>query len=139
MNARILGGILTALLAVTGCSRPDSTPAVSGRAQAERSSTQSPASFVNRVWIVAESKQVAPGELRVFLSEGTLVMASAHGTPAFGTWRHDGGHLTITEEGREYTVEILELNENALRIRIHRPGEPVDIRFEPSSKCATEF
>jgi hypothetical protein len=31
---------------------------------------------------------VAGGELRVFLSEGTLVMASSHGTPAFGTWSY---------------------------------------------------
>ncbi|WP_411728674.1 hypothetical protein [Methyloglobulus sp.] len=92
------------------------------------------ASFVNRVWVVAESGQVVPGELRVFLSEGTLVMASPHGIPALGTWRHHDGHLTITEEGREYEVEILELGKNAFRIRIHGPGEPVNIRFTPAEQ-----
>jgi hypothetical protein len=42
--------------------------------------------------------------------------------------------LTITEEGREYGVEILELNENAFRIRIRGPGEPIDIRFKPAEQ-----
>ena len=81
---------------------------------------------------MAESQQVAPGELRVFLSEGTLVMASPHSTPSLGSWRYRDGHLTITEEGLEYDVEILELSEDAFRIRIHSPGEPVDIRFKPA-------
>ena len=58
-----------------------------------------PASFVNRVWVVAESPQVERGEMRVFLSDSTLVMTSPHGTPAFGTWRVRNGQLTITEEG----------------------------------------
>ncbi len=130
MSVRILGTLLTALLAVAGCSPPDSSHTVSGRATTQGPFLGAPASFVNRVWVVAESKQVAPGELRIFLSEGTLVMASPHGTPALGTWRYDGGHLTITEDGREYQVEIQELNENVFRIRIHGPGEPVDIRFQ---------
>lgn len=86
--------------------------------------------------VVAESQQVAPGELRVFLSEGTLVMASPHGTPALGSWRYRGGRLTITEEGLPYDVDILELRQSAFRIRIHGPGEPVDIRFEPAGQPA---
>lgn len=135
MSARVLGTVLTALLAVAGCS-PDSSPRVSTPATTDEVSTDAPASFVNRVWVVAESKQVALGELRVFLAEGTLVMASPHGTAALGTWRHHDGHLAITEEGREYEVEILELNKNAFRIRIHGPGGPVDIRFKPAEQPA---
>jgi hypothetical protein len=61
-------------------------------------------------------------------------MAGPHGTPAFGTWHYHDRHLTITEEGREYEVEILELNENAFGIRIHGPGEPVDIRFKAAEQ-----
>jgi hypothetical protein len=49
-------------------------------------------------------------------------------------WHYHDRHLTISEEGREYEVEILELNENAFRIRIHGPGEPVDIRFKPAEQ-----
>ncbi len=137
MSTRVFGTVLTALLAVAGCSPPDSSPTATARATTTQEPTGTPASFVNRVWVVAESKQVAPGELRVFLSEGTLAMASPHGTPAFGTWRYDGGHLTITEEGREYEVEILELNERTFRVRIHSPGEPIDIRFKPADQPPT--
>lgn len=100
---------------------------------AERPSA-APVAFVNRVWVVAESDQVAPGELRVFLSDGTLVMTSPHGTPALGTWSYRDGHLTITEEGVQYEVDILELTRDTFRIRIHSPGEPVVIRFEPAAQ-----
>jgi hypothetical protein len=110
-----------ALLSVPGCS-----------GQRAAGSEGQAATFVNRVWSVAESKQVARGELRVFLSEGTLVMASTHGTPALGTWRAREGGLTITEEGLEYQVDILELTEDAFRIRVHSPGEPVEILFRPA-------
>jgi hypothetical protein len=93
-------------------------------------------SFVNRVWTVAESQQVVPGELRVFLSEGTLVMASPHAKPALGSWRGQDGRLTITEEGLEYQVDILELTDDAFRIRIHSPGELVEILFRPAGSPA---
>lgn len=89
----------------------------------------SPPAFVDRVWIVAESEQIATGEIRVFLSEGTLVLASPHATPAFGSWSYVDGRLTIVEEGVEYAADILELTGDAFRIRIHSPGEPVEIRF----------
>lgn len=92
--------------------------------------------FVNRVWVVAESEQVSIGELRVFLSEGTLVMASEHGTPALGSWRYENDRLTIIEEGIEYDVDILELGKDVFRIRIHSPGDPVDIRFAPADTPA---
>jgi hypothetical protein len=57
-------------------------------------------------------------------------MASTHGTPAFGTWTYSDGHLTITEDGIKYKVDILELTADVFRIRINGPGEPVDIRFK---------
>lgn len=134
MSARVFGILVVAWLAAVGCSSRDSSREGSDRAITEEVSTVAAASFINRVWVVAESQQVAPGELRVFLSEGTLVMASPHGTPALGRWRHRDGRLTITEEGLSYDVEILELSQNAFRIRIHSPGEPVDIRFEPAGQ-----
>lgn len=95
--------------------------------------TVHPKRFVNRVWRVAESPQVQKGSLRVFLADGTLVMADPHAEPALGTWTMDGGELTITEEGLTYSVEIVELTEQVFRIRIRGPGEPVDIRFEPAT------
>lgn len=131
MNAQVFGTIVVALIALSGCSPRDSSPGVSTEETVEASEA-TPASFVNRVWVVAESEQVALGELRVFLSEGTLVMASSHATPALGTWTYEDGRLTITEEGLKYNVDILELTEDTFHIRIHSLGEPVETRFEPA-------
>lgn len=133
MVIRLLGAVLVGSFA-GACSPPESVPPVPDRPDAEAAATGSEASFVNRVWVVAESPQVAPGSLRVFLSDGTLVMASPHATPAFGTWRRNDGRLTIIEEGVEYDVDIVELNENEFRVRIYSPAEPVDIRFEPAER-----
>lgn len=91
-----------------------------------------PPAFADRVWVVAESEQVAPGETRIFLSDGTLVMTSPHAMPAFGTWRYDAGELTITEEGIRCPVDILDLDPQTFTIRIQGPGEPVVIRFAPA-------
>ena len=93
---------------------------------------------MNRVWEIVESPQVQPGALRVFLSDGTLVMASPNATPAFGSWRYADGRLTIIEEGREYPTEILALTDREFRIRMHSPGEPVEIRFAPAKQPSLE-
>ena len=63
-------------------------------------------------------------------------MASPHSTPAFGQWASAAGRLTITEEGRDYPADILALDEDAFRIRINGPGEPVEILFAPAPQVA---
>jgi hypothetical protein len=126
MLTRVLRAIAVASL-TAGCT-VDAPSAPPG----ETAATRAPASFINKVWTVAESEQVAVGELRVFLSDGTLVMASSHSTPAFGTWNYQGGQLAITEEGLTYSVEILELTQDTFHIRIRSPGDPVVIRFRPA-------
>jgi hypothetical protein len=120
---------------VDGCTADTpSTEPPAAVAPARETASAGAASFINKVWTVVESEHVAPGELRVFLSNGTLVMASSNNTstPAFGTWSYNDGRLTITEEGLKYDVDILELSRDTFRIRIHSPGEPVVIRFAPA-------
>ena len=143
MATRILAMIVVSLLALVACEKKDGPPAAAAPAAEPAAVAASipadlEASFVNKVWVVSESKQVAPGEIRVFLSDGTLVMASPHAKPAFGGWRYDGGHLTITEEGRDYPVDIIALSESAFRIRMHSPGEPVEILFAPAEQSQPE-
>ena len=128
-----------ALLGALGsCAAP---PPPSSPAQAEPTSISaapantpgaSPATFVNRVWRVADATAVAPGQLYVFLSEGTLVMTSPSSSPSLGTWRRDGDGFTMVEDGRPYRVDILELTDQEFRIRSHNPGQPVDIRLVPA-------
>jgi len=133
MLVRVLRAIAVAMI-TAGCTgeAPSAEKAASAAAARGTSSTPAPASFINKVWTVAESEQVARGDLRVFLSDGTLVMASSHGTPAFGTWSYKDGQLTTTEGGLKYDVEILELTQDTFRIRIRSPGDPVVIRFTPA-------
>jgi hypothetical protein len=115
--------VLSILAGLAGCSRED-TPAK----PVPTSPTES-VTLVDRVWKVAESTGMTPGQLVVFLSDSTLVFASPHEEPTLGTWGYVGGSLTMVEEGIPYTVEVLELNAQELRIRSHNPGEPVETRF----------
>lgn len=116
------------LFSLLGCSRP--APNV---AQGPTVPVEERATFVNRVWSVAESTGMSPGQLVVFLSEGTLVFADPYGNkPAFGAWKYDGTSLTMVEEGIPYKVDILGLNNTEFRIRSHNPGGVVETRLVPA-------
>ncbi len=121
--------VVTILFTLLGCSKPGNN----GGPKAESPSGEQ-ATFVNRVWRVAESTDVAPGLLCVFLSEGTLVFASPNGKPALGTWNHNGRSLTMVEEGIPYTVDILRLSKTEFRIRSQNPGGVVETRFVPAEE-----
>jgi hypothetical protein len=95
--------------------------------------TSAPATFVNRVWEVAESSAVAPGHLSIFLAEGTLVVASPTGTPSLGRWSRSGEGLTMIEGGISYATDIVALSADEFRIRSHNPGTAVDIRLVPAA------
>jgi hypothetical protein len=90
-------------------------------------------SFVNRVWSVQSSNAVAPGQLYVFLSDGTLVIASPNARPALGSWKQQDRSFTMVEEGITYPVEILELTQDRFRIRMRNPGEPVEMTLVPAA------
>jgi hypothetical protein len=88
--------------------------------------------FANRVWQVTASSGVAPGTLYVFLSEGTLLVASPKGKPALGTWKYEGGGLTMVEEGIPYKTDVLHLSATEFKIRSNNPGQPVEISLVPA-------
>lgn len=89
--------------------------------------------FVNQVWKVSESRDVALGMLYVFLSDGTLVMSAPGSRPALGTWAAQGEGLTMTEDGITYSVQVLESSPARFRLRSFNPGEPVDITLVPAA------
>lgn len=110
---------LILLLSVgTGCAKPVPQEARAGKP-----------SFENRVWTVAESDSVAKGTLYVFLSEGTLVIASPHSKPMLGSWRREGDGLVMVEDSIAYPTDILHLDEREFRIRSHNPGTPVEMKL----------
>ena len=94
--------------------------------------------FVNRVWRVSESSGMSPGQLVVFLSDGTLVFASNNAKPAFGQWRSEKGALTMVEEGIAYPTDILGLSASEFRIRSHNPGGTAETRFVPADSAALQ-
>ena len=65
-------------------------------------------------------------------------MTSPNSTPAFGQWRSEDGRLAITEEGRDYPTDILDLSDDAFRIRMHSPGKPVEILFAPAPQVTPD-
>lgn len=144
MAIRSLALLVVSMLALVACGQSDKpkpapTPTVEPAPIVAPAPAESKSSFVNTVWAVAESKQVMPGDLRVFLSDGTLVMTSPNATPAFGSWRYENGQLTIVEEGLEYPTEILELNDRLFRIRMRSRGEPVEILFAPADQAPADM
>lgn len=119
---RTLTWVVTIGLVLSGCSE-QSTPTKNS----PQDTAESPPGFVNIVWKVSESSSVAPGTLYVFLSEGTLLVASPHGKPALGTWKDLGGVLTMVEEGIPYQVDVLGLSQDQFKIRSHNPAKPAEI------------
>jgi hypothetical protein len=117
-------------LALAGCARPAAPPPAPN--------ATAPVGFVNRVWKVEKSSSVSPDTLYVFLSDGTLVVTSPHGKPSLGTWKSEGGKLTMVEEGLSYPVDVLALDASRFSIRSHNPGEPVDIEMVPAPSPAAD-
>ena len=143
MKTRTSSAIAVSILALAACGKreppqPAPEPPAAPEPAAEPAAPASAASFIGRTWEVIESKQVAKGSLRVFLPDGKLAMSDPGATPAFGSWRYDDGRLTIIEEGHEYPTEILELSDRAFRIRMHSPGEPIEILFAPAAQDVTQ-
>ncbi len=137
MGTRTLVTLATVVFSLAGCGKREAPPVPAQEPAVPEAPAQPSASFVNRVWEV-ESPQADAGALRVFLSDGTLVMASPNATPAFGSWRYADGQLTIIEEGQAYPADILALTDREFRIRMHSPGEPVEIRFAPAKQPPLE-
>lgn len=137
-GGRGLAGGLLLLYAAAACSRdsaapPKAPPPPPQQPQGAVAPVRDSAAFENRVWKVKRSPTVEAGQLYVFLADGTLLIASAHGTPALGKWRLEGEQMTMVEEGIPYRVTILHSSPDSFNIRMANPGEPVDIDFVPAS------
>ncbi|APQ11626.1 hypothetical protein NS274_19520 [Pseudomonas oryzihabitans] len=95
--------------------------------------TSAQESFVNKVWQIKTSNSIEPGMLYVFLSDGTLVMASPSSQPSLGRWARTEKGLNLIEEGITYPTEILSLKRDEFRIRSLNPGDPVELQLTPAA------
>lgn len=130
---RALLSTLCLVLAACG-GQPDAAPPGAAEATWVSSATKALPAFVDKVWVVEDSPQVAPGEVRAFLADGSLLMSSPHALPATGSWTYEQQQLRITEEGQVYPADILELTADTLRLQMHSPGEPVLITFSSAGE-----
>jgi hypothetical protein len=119
--------VMLAALSTIACAQKEPPAAAEPAPIGAPEPARAAATFINKVWAVDDSPTVARGQLYVFLSEGTLVIASGTGTPSLGKWKQENGLLTMTEEGIAYPTDILELTADRFRVRSHNPGEAVEI------------
>jgi hypothetical protein len=134
---------LAAGLLLCACSKPapPTTPAsdmpsaapAAGSGESAGSAHQPVPDFANRVWKVAKGSAGDPGTFYVFLSDGSMLIASPHGTPALGGWHYSGEVLTLVEEGLPHQATVLQATPDTLAIRIAGPGQPVAMTFVPGT------
>ena len=83
----------------------------------------------NRVWLDTGA-DAAPGSLRAFLSDGTLVMTSCVEVYRLAPWRWiDGSRLAWEEDGRSLHGEVVLVGRDEMVLAIELGGETVTRRF----------
>jgi hypothetical protein len=135
---RVLPALLAATLS-TACNRPGQlTVPASGASSGASGMAAGPAGsraeaaapdFANRVWKVAKGSEGDPGTFYVFLADGSLLVASPHGTPSLGDWHYSGDVLTMVEEGVPHQATLVRSTPDTFAIRIAGPGRPVLVTF----------
>jgi uncharacterized membrane protein len=87
--------------------------------------------FTNRVWTVVESAG-GPGDLYIFLSEGTFIRASEGGGPDIGKWSWDGKQLTVLWDTMPYTADIDSLTDSYFKLTFHLVSRSFDVALVPA-------
>src|SRR4051794_6126708 len=103
-RAAIIGLVLLASACFGGSSAPPKAPPAPA--------PPPPPAFVDRAWRVVAPSDIPPGPIYVFLSDNTMLIASATGPPALGRWTMSGQSLVMIEEGLSYSTDIVELSAN---------------------------
>jgi hypothetical protein len=126
---------LFALLALWGVGLGSALPA-----RAEDQTDGSPAGIkatadtaipglVNRVWQQTDSDEL-PGVIRIFLSDGTLVMDSCWETHRLSAWKLvDDGKLSWTEDGTDISARVAALTDDTLTLVLELKGGAVEEHY----------
>jgi hypothetical protein len=127
---------LFALLALWGVGAGSALPARADEAAAEAApaktragTTVGPAGLVNRIWQRWEADG-QPGVVRIFLSDGTLVMDDCWETHRLSSWtRGPDGQLNWHEDGKEIRARVKSLGLDRLVLLVERRGGAVEERY----------
>ena len=111
---------------------PSATPAPATVEPASSGDSATPADpervLAGKVWRVERRSDGGDiGSTYAFLADGTLVVDGPHGTPMTGSWRADGGALSMTEEGIAYPTDLVVRDADHVTLRSHNPGGVVEL------------
>ena len=108
------------IMLLVGCGPPRA-----GETQAPKDALSQP-QFVGKVWLATDAS-AAPGTLRIFLPNGTLLMDSCGETYRLAEWRTVGERrLEWTEDTARIAAEITRLTDDELQLRLQLGGEAKD-------------
>ncbi len=122
------------LLAATlpGCRPAAEEPPPSETAQSAVPAPAASPELTDRIWIRTDPS--APvGEMRAFLTDGSLLMDSCWETYRLVRWSQTGDTLVWDEDGAEIKAEIVSLTAQELHLRLSLVDGPKDERYQPAT------
>jgi hypothetical protein len=115
-NVVLSAGLVACLMAAAACHGPSTdqvAPAASRDAQP---------SFVGKAW-QSTDPSAAPGTLRIFLPDGTLVMDSCVEVYRLARWRPiDERRIEWQEDTARIEAEVPQVSSDQLQLRLHLVG-----------------
>ena len=106
------GGLIACVLAAA-CRSP------SADQEARTASPGAPPTFVGKTWMSTDPS-AAPGTLRIFLPDGTLVMDSCGETYRLARWRAvDERRIEWHEDSARIEAEVTRVGSEQLQLRMH--------------------
>jgi hypothetical protein len=113
---------LAAACADPGVQEPANLPAAAGIP-----------SYVGRVWLSTDTS-AAPGTLRTFLADGTLVMTSCTETYRLARWTSlSDGRVSWDEDGTRIDADVAQAKPDGLVLRLHLVREVREEHYKLAS------
>jgi hypothetical protein len=119
----IYSGGLIACVLTAACRSPSTNQ------EAPTASRDAQRSFVGKAWLSTDPS-AAPGTLRIFLPDGTLVMDSCGETYRLARWRAiDERRIEWQEDTARIEAEVTQVSPDQLQLRLHLVRELNDENY----------
>ncbi len=124
------GTAVGALLATAACAGPTNTTAPAPSPDTPPAVHEA---ITGTVWISTDPS-AAPGTLRIFLADGTLVMDSCGETYRLARWAPAGPRrIAWDEDGARIEADVVEATADTLLLRLHLRSETRDEPYRAAS------